>query len=307
MPDLTDRRAVVTGANSGIGFEATVELARRGAHVVMACRSRSRAEEARAALKERVDGAPTVDIMELDLADLSSVAAFAEAYADRFDTLDLLINNAGIMAIPRRETADGFEMQMGVNHFGHFALTGRLVDVLEATPGARVVTVSSGAHRFGSIRFHDIHWTKTYSKWGAYGQSKLANLLFTFELQRRLEAADAAPIAVACHPGYAATNLQMRGPEMEDSGLLKTINRWANRYIAQSPAQGAWPTLYAATADAVSGGDYIGPDGWLEASGHPTHVSTSDAARDVAVARRLWAVSEDATGVAYDLSAPTPA
>ncbi|MGM0555203.1 MAG: oxidoreductase [Myxococcota bacterium] len=307
MPSLDGKIAIVTGANSGLGYYTTRELARRGARTVMACRSIDRAQAARDDISSELD-TPSIDIMELDLADLSSVREFADAFEAKFDKLDLLINNAGIMAIPRRETADGFEMQIGVNHLGHFALTGHLLDMLRDADGeARVVNVSSGAHQGGDIRFDDLHWRQTYSKWGAYAQSKLANLLFTYELQRRLDAADDDIKSTAAHPGYAATNLQMAGPDMEGSSIKRKLMELANDFVAQSAEMGALPTLYAATADAVQGGDYIGPDGFMEIKGHPTKVESNKKSNDSERARRLWELSQRETGVELDLPTPSRA
>jgi NAD(P)-dependent dehydrogenase (short-subunit alcohol dehydrogenase family) len=237
--------------------------------------------------------------MELDLSNLASVRGFADAFHVKRPALHVLCNNAGVMAIPYRQTADGFEMQFGTNHLGHFALTGLLLDRLLATDGARVVNVSSGAHRMGSIRFDDLQWRNGYRKWMAYGQSKLANLLFTFELQRKLEAAGKKLLSVACHPGYAATNLQAAGPRMTGSAMIESILSVTNRVFAQSAAMGALPTEYAAAALGVRGGDYIGPDGLGELWGHPTKVGCSAAAKDPAAAARLWQVSEQLTGVSY--------
>jgi NAD(P)-dependent dehydrogenase (short-subunit alcohol dehydrogenase family) len=210
-----------------------------------------------------------------------------------------LINNAGLMMPPFDRTQDGFELQIGTNHLGHFALTGLLLDLLLATEGARVVNVASGAHRMGSMRFDDLQWKNGYRKWRAYGQSKLANLLFTFELQRKLEAAGKKLIAVACHPGYAATNLQAAGPRMSGSSVMENLMALSNRMFAQSAAMGALPTEYGATSPDVRGGDYIGPDGIGELWGHPIKAGCSAAARDAATATRLWQVSEQLTGVQY--------
>jgi hypothetical protein len=238
--------------------------------------------------------------MDLDLADLQSVRRFAEEFLARHNKLHVLCNNAGVMALPYRKTTDGFEMQIGTNHLGHFALTGHLLRRLLDTPGARVVTVSSGAHRVGRIRFDDLNWEKGYRKWLAYGQSKLANLLFAYELQRRLDAAGAQLISVACHPGYAATNLQLAGPRMEGSSLMEFLSQLSNRLVAQSAAMGALPTLYAATAPDVRGGDYIGPDGLFENWGYPKKVRSNRQSHDHEAARRLWEISERLTGVRYD-------
>jgi hypothetical protein len=307
IPSLDGKIAVVTGANSGLGYYTTRELARHGAHTIMACRSLERAEDAREQLLAELDDA-SIEVMELDLANLESIRAFAEAFEREHEALDLLVNNAGIMAIPRRETEDGFEMQIGVNHLGHFALTGHLLDALRESEGtARVVNVSSGAHQAGDIRFDDLHWRETYSKWGAYAQSKLANLLFTYELDRRLRAADDDIIATAAHPGYAATNLQMAGPEMEGSAIKRKFMEFANNLVAQSAEMGALPTLYAASARHVEGGDYIGPDGFMEMKGYPTRVESNKKSQDRERARRLWELSERETSVEFDLPTPSRA
>ena len=305
IPDLRGKTIVVTGGNSGIGFAAARQLVRKGAHVVLACRDRGRAEAAAAALRRESPGAP-VEIGEIDLASLVSVRRFAETFVTAHPRLDVLCNNAGVMALPYGRTADGFEMQLGVNHLAHFALTGLLLGPLLATPGARVVNLSSGAHRAGRIRFADLDGERSYRKWLAYAQSKLANLLFTLELQRRLAAAGASAVSVACHPGYAATNLQFAGPRLRQSSLLESSWRLANRLFAQSADMGALPTLYAATAPQVRGGDYIGPDGIGELWGHPTVVGCGAAAKDPETARRLWEVSVQRTGVSF-AALPPPA
>jgi len=298
MPDLSGKTIVVTGGNSGIGYEAVKQFVRKGAHVVLACRD---LEKARAAIGSIASEprAASLEPMQLDLANLGSVRGFATAFLAGHKGLDVLCNNAGVMALPYRKTADGFEMQFGTNHLGHFALTGLLLERLLTTPGARVVNISSGAHRMGSIHFDDLNWERGYRKWGAYGQSKLANLLFTYELQRRLSAASAGPIAVACHPGYAATNLQAAGPRMEGSTWMESLSELGNRIAAQSAAMGALPTLYAATASDVRGGDYIGPDGLGELWGHPKKVPSNARSHDTAVAGKLWETSEQLTGVRY--------
>src|SRR4051812_34116937 len=273
MPDQSGRRALVTGANSGIGLEAAKALAEGGARVILACRDVGRGEEA----ARRIEG--DVEVRRLDLADLASVRDFA---AGLDGPLDLLVNNAGVMAPPRRTTADGFELQIGTNHLGHFALTGLLLDRLLEGERPRVVTISSGAHRIGRIDFDDLQSERRYRRWQAYGQSKLANLLFAFELQRR---AGLALFSVAAHPGYSATNLQGRSLAV------------FNLLLAQSAAMGALPTLYAATMD-VPPAAYIGPGGPGEMRGHPKLVSASAAARDEATAARLWEISERLTGIA---------
>jgi len=277
------RTFVVTGANSGIGLEAARALGAAGAHVVVACRDTSKGEHAVAEL----DG--DFDVRRLDLADLASVRAFA---SELEGDVDVLINNAGVMAVPRAKTADGFEMQLGTNHLGHFALTGLLLDRV----GDRVVTVSSGAHRFGRMNFGDLMSERHYQRWLAYGQSKLANLLFMQELQRRLAESGSSLRSVAAHPGYAATNLQFHTQSIQDQ-----LMGLGNKLFAQSAAMGALPTLYAATED-IPGGAYVGPDGLAEQRGHPHLVGMSGAARNEDSARKLWERSEELTGVTYDFA-----
>jgi NAD(P)-dependent dehydrogenase (short-subunit alcohol dehydrogenase family) len=297
IPSQAGRRAIVTGGNGGLGYAIALELARHGARTTIACRDTAKGDDAARRIREQAPSAD-VAVSRLDLADLASVRAFAEGQAG--DGLDLLVNNAGVMALPRRLTADGFEMQLGTNHLGHFALTGLLLPALLERPGARVVTMSSAAHQMGRIRFDDLQGERRYQRWMAYGQSKLANLLFAFELARRAALADVDLTSVAAHPGYAATNLQLAGPQMEGSGLKETLARVSNRIFAQSGAQGALPALYAATMPDVTGGEYFGPDGIGGMRGGPTRTSATKAARDPDVARRLWAVSEELTGVSYD-------
>lgn len=289
MADQTGRVAIVTGANSGIGFETAKGLAEKGASVVLAARNPAKAEAAVDAIRrERPVG--TVRFLRLDLAALASVQDFAAAFAGEFGRLDLLINNAGVMALPKRmETADGFEMQLGTNHLGHFALTGLLFPLLRFTPDSRVVNVSSGAHRAGRMNWDDLHFRRGYTPFGAYSQSKLANLLFTSELQRRLSQARLDTLALAAHPGWTATNLQTH------SGIAGLLNP----LFGQKPPMGALPTLYAATAPDVNPNGYYGPDGFLEMRGYPKAVGRSAAAQDAAAAARLWQVSEELTGVAF--------
>ncbi|MGI8594275.1 MAG: oxidoreductase [Solirubrobacteraceae bacterium] len=295
-PAQSGRTAIVTGSNSGIGFRAAVGLAQRGARVVMACRNVEKAQAALDRLRAAAPGSEA-EVRELDLADLSSVRDFAQGV----DQVDLLVNNAGVMALPYRRTADGFEMQLGTNHLGHFALTGLLMPTLLASEGPRVVTVSSFAHRMGSIAFDDLQSERRYRKWSAYGRSKLANLLFCFELQRRADAAGARLRSVAAHPGYAATDLQRTGPRMAGNKLEEIAMAMVNRVVAQSDEQGALPTLYAATMD-LPGGAFVGPGGPGEMRGSPRLVSASKAATDLGTAARLWEVSEELTGVRYDLA-----
>jgi NAD(P)-dependent dehydrogenase (short-subunit alcohol dehydrogenase family) len=294
IPDQSGRAAVVTGANSGIGLVTARELARAGASVVLACRNLDKGRRALGECEAQVPGA-RLELEELDLANLASVREFAERVRSGHERLDLLINNAGVMATPRRSTADGFELQFGTNHLGHFALTGLLIGEMEGGEDARVVTVSSTAHRMGRIAFDNLGGDRLYFRWRAYGQSKLANLLFALELDRRLRAAGSTVKSLAAHPGYAATNLQFAGPPAVDAALMHV----SNRLFAQSDEMGALPTLYAATEPGLAGGNFCGPDGFQEARGHPKPVAPSKAARDEHVARRLWEVSEQMTGVRF--------
>jgi NAD(P)-dependent dehydrogenase (short-subunit alcohol dehydrogenase family) len=297
VPDQSGRTAVVTGANSGLGFITALELARHGARVVMTARDPARGADALRRLRADVPDAD-VELRALDLADLASVRGFATELGASYPTLDLLINNAGVMAIPRRETVDGFEMQFGTNHLGHFALTGLLLPTLVDVRGARIVTVSSNAHKTGRIRFDDLQRSQSYSRWPAYSQSKLANLLFAFELQRRLSAIDAPAISLAAHPGTASTNLV--APGAEGNRLKERVMRLGVRIIGQSEEQGALPQLYAATAPDVHGGEYYGPSGIGESRGHPKLVTSTSMSRDPELAARLWSISQDLTGVRYD-------
>jgi NAD(P)-dependent dehydrogenase (short-subunit alcohol dehydrogenase family) len=298
LPNLRERIVVVTGANSGIGFEASLALAGAGAHVVLGCRNEALGSEALAAIRETHPSA-SLELVRLDLAELDSVRRFADLVAERHSRLDVLVNNAGVMALPHRRTADGFEMQLGTNHLGHFALTGHLLGRLLATEGSRVVTVSSLAHNFGAIRFDDLHGERSYHPWLAYGQAKLANLLFAYELQRRLTAARRAPVSVACHPGYANTNLQMGAARIQNARIRERLWQLVNGTVAQSTAMGALPTLYAAVSPDVEGGDYIGPGGLFELFGHPMKVTSNRRSRDPVLAARLWRESETLTGVSY--------
>ncbi|MFI0372531.1 oxidoreductase [Actinomadura sp. 1N219] len=296
IPDLSGRRAIVTGANSGLGHHTALQLARHGAAVVLACRS---AERGRAAADRIRAAAPDVDVVLglLDLADLSSVRAFAAEHGDA--PLDVLVNNAGVMAVPRGSTADGFETQFGTNHLGHFALTGLLMDALRAAPAPRVVTLTSGFAWSGRLRFDDLQGERRYRKWAAYGQSKLANLVFAKELDRRVPELT----SVAAHPGYAATNLQQTGPKLQGSTLMERAFGLGNALMAQSAAAGALPSLYAATAPDVRGGACYGPR-LLQYRGAPAKVVTPPHADRPGLGERLWQVSEDLTSVTY---APAPA
>ena len=297
IPDQTGRTILITGANSGIGFEAARALAEHGASVVLACRNRVKADAAVASIRTT---APDVglEVLEVDLADLESVAIAAEKFLANHDRLDLLINNAGLMALPRQLTVQGFEMQFGVNHLAHFALTGHLIERLVATSGSRVVSISSNGHKPGSIHFDDLQSERNYGPWKAYFQSKLANLLFIYELQRKLDAAESSTLAVAAHPGGSNTNLGHENP----GGIINTIGMKARPLIGmmmQPAAMGALPTLRAAVDPEVEGGQYYGPDRFMEQRGHPKLVSSTKRSHDEDVARRLWQVSAELTGVNY--------
>ena len=310
VPRVDDDVIVVTGANSGLGLAATELFAARGATVVMACRSTDRGQQAADEVRETTDDGE-LDVRECDLADLDTVAAFAEGVRETYPEIDVLCNNAGVMAIPRSETTDGFETQLGVNHMGHFALTGQLLPALVAAGSrsepARIVTQSSGAHEMGEMDFDDLHWEESYSKWEAYGRSKLANLLFAYELDRRLDDHGLPVESVACHPGYAATNLQLRTGAESGFPFAETVMGLANRVLGQSAQQGALPMLYAAVGEA-RGGDYVGPDGLAGMRGYPEVQESSAASYDEEDARRLWERSVADTGVAYEFeTAVTPA
>ena len=291
IPDQTGKTVFITGANTGIGFEAARALAEHGARVLIGCRN---AEKAQAAADRIRASAPQADvvIVSLDLADLSSIRA-AAAVVNQESQLDLLINNAGVMALPRRTTADGFEMQFGTNHLGHFALTGLLIDKLDATPAARVVSVSSQGHRMGRIDFDDLNAERRYHRWLRYGMTKVSNLLFTYELQRRLESGGKTTIAAACHPGGSNTELA------RDAGkMMKFTQPIADRFM-QSASMGALPTLRAATDPDVTGGQYYGPDGIGQSRGHPVLVHSNSYSHRADTAARLWIESEKLTGVSY--------
>ena len=291
LPDQTGRTALVTGANSGLGYWTSVELARNGARVLMACRNPTKAQDALARLRAEVPDAQ-VELVAMDLASLTSIERAADDVAGRVQGLDLLVNNAGIMAVPEGRTEDGFELQFGTNHLGHFALTGRLLPLLRKGKAPRVITVSSGAHIIGRIDFDDLAADNGYPRWRRYGMSKLANLLFASELHRR---AEGSLLSAAAHPGYAATHLQTG----QGQPLFQALMSFGNKVLAQSDAQGAWPQLYAATMPDVQGDDYYGPH-LADLRGHPKKASRTSHARNLADAKRLWEVSEDLTKVTYD-------
>ncbi|WP_461169008.1 oxidoreductase [Arthrobacter sp. Z1-15] len=292
VPDQSGKTAVVTGSNSGLGLQTALVLAAKGARVELACRDAKRGEAAMERIRAET-GNDDVRVRQLDLGSLESVRAFAAAQER---PVDLLINNAGVMATPHRTTADGFELQFGVNHLGHFALTGLLLPTLRAAPAPRVVTVSSLAHRGGKIDFDDLAAERSYRPWARYNQSKLANLLFTFELNRRLQARGENLVAAAAHPGFASTNLTAG---MHHPATLDLLGGFF-RLLGQSGARGALPALYAATAPGVRGGDFYGPDGPGQLRGKPAPVTPAPQARDALAARRLWDVSTKLTGVVFE-------
>ena len=300
-PDQHGRVAIITGANSGLGFENAVALARKGATVIMACRNPEKGEAALARLKTAVPAADAL-LRRLDLGSLALIHDFAAGILADFDRLDILINNAGLMAIPRSETSDGFELQFGVNHLGHFALTGLLLPLLQETPGSSVVTVSSMIAWTGKIAFDDLQSQQSYTRYGAYGQSKLANQLFAFELARRLENSRGMTRSLAAHPGYSATNLQEASAHSSDSLLEGAGYGILNKVMAQSALMGSLPQLYAATSPSLETAQLIGPDKFIR--GYPVVAIPPKAARSAADAARLWEMSESLTGVTYDWAGP---
>ena len=296
IPDQTGRTAVITGANTGLGYETAAALAAKGAHVVLAVRNTDKGQAAADLISRRSPGA-SVAVQQLDLTSLESIRAAAEQLRAAHDSIELLINNAGVMFTPRSTTKDGFELQFGTNHLGHFAFTGLLLDHIVAAPGSRVVTVSSVGHRFArnGIRFDDLQWEKDYSRVGAYGQAKLANLMFTYELQRRLRGT--GTIAAAAHPGGSRTELTRNLPP-----LLGAVTKLAEP-LFQPAEMGALPQLRAATDPGVIGGQYFGPDGFGEQRGYPVVVASTRVSHDTAAQKRLWTVSEQLTGVTFRVPA----
>lgn len=288
IPDQKGRIAIVTGSSSGIGYEAAKVLANKNAKVIIAVRNLTKGEIAKSNIIGQNQSAD-VEVMKMDLSDLDSVKSFVEEFKNKHKKLDLLINNAGVMIPPYSKTKDGFELQMGTNHFGHFALTLQLLDTIQATPNSRIVNVASAAHKYGNINFDDINWeNRKYKSWRAYGDSKIANLYFTKALASRQNKV----IVTAAHPGWTATELQRH------SGLFGFLNQ----FFAMKQDQGALPTLRAATDEGAKSGDYFGPDGWQEWKGHPVKVDTNKLAKDTSVAKKLWDVSEELTKVKFNLN-----
>ena len=301
--DLTGRVALVTGANSGVGYESTKALAGHGAHVILACRDNEKARRARDKLESELDRS-SLELVHLDLANLASVHRTADAVLREHARLDILVNNAGVMGAPYRLTDDGFELQMATNHLGHFALTGLLLDRIVTTERSRIVTVSSHVHRTGRLRLDDVAGTSSRHTWVSYGTSKLANLLFTAELSRRLEAAGLSTLAVAAHPGWARSNLAVNGAALSDSRLRRKLGRAAGATLGQSAAAGALPILCAATSSSVRSGEYIGPAHLFGLYGPPRIARASRRARDRDAMAGLWRASEELTGVRYSVPAP---
>ncbi len=300
MPDLTNRTAIVTGSNSGIGLETAGALAAHGARVIMACRNAEKAEKAASLLRQRTPEGH-IEVMSLDIADLSSVRQFAQEFKSRYEKLDILCNNAGVMGAAKiLRTKDGFESQFGTNHLGHFALTGLLLDSLKAAPAARVVAVSSVAHKAtDGLNLDDLNFERSpYKPFDAYGKSKLANLLFIYELDRRFKQAGLSITAVAAHPGYTASNITS-GANPEGNPIKNFLVAIGNSLFAMSALGGALPTLYAATHPDIQGGEFIGPQGLFQFWGRPGPVDRSESASDGASATALWAASEQLTGVAF--------
>jgi NAD(P)-dependent dehydrogenase (short-subunit alcohol dehydrogenase family) len=291
ISDQKGRVAIVTGSSSGVGYEAARVLVNKNATVIIAVRN---LEKGNAALEKIKAGYANADahVMEMDLSELESVRKFAEKFKQEYSRLDLLINNAGVMMPPYCKTVDDFELQFGTNHLGHFALTGHLIDLIKTTPNSRIVNVSSGAHAYGKLEFNDLHCEdRPYKKMKAYADSKIANLYFTYELQRKIENAGLNVLSVASHPGWTATELQRH------TGLFSFLNN----FFAQGIEMGALPTLYAAVAPNVRGGDYYGPDGWREMKGYPKKVQSNKLSHDKEIAVKLWEVSEELTGVKFAL------
>lgn len=292
ISDQKERVAVVTGASSGIGFEAARVLAEKNARVIIAVRNLEKGNKAAEKIKRQHPNAD-LKVMELDLAELGSVRSFAEEFKRNYDRLDLLINNAGVMMPPYSKTVDGFELQFGTNHLGHFALTGLLLDMINTTSASRIVNVSSSAHTFGNLNLNDLNWeTRKYKKARAYGDSKIANIYFTYELQKRLEQAGHKTLVTASHPGWTATELQRH------AGLLSFLNN----FFSQGIDMGALPTLYAAVGEDVNGSDYYGPSGWREMKGYPKKVTSNELSHDQEISQKLWDISEELTGVKYNLN-----
>lgn len=300
LPDLEEKTVLVTGANSGIGFEATKKLAEKNAEVIMACRIREKGLDAKEKIEKELEDAD-LTVMQIDLASLDSIHEMAEEFNSEYEKLDILFNNAGIMAIPRRETEDGFEYQIGVNHLGHYALTGLLLEKLENADGeARIITQSSIAHTSGEIDFSDFNHEEEYDRWQAYSDSKLANLLFGKELDRKLDRAELDITSVVSHPGVSDTNL-FNADESQHNFVIAKLMGVALKIFGHSAEKACLPMLYAATSEEVEGGEFIGPGGFKSMRGYPEKQEPSQKAQDEDLAEKLWKKSEELTEVEYDL------
>jgi NAD(P)-dependent dehydrogenase (short-subunit alcohol dehydrogenase family) len=298
IPDLRGKIAMVTGANSGLGYQESLALARKGAMVILAVRNREKGLVALDRIKSEIPDAELV-VMKLDLANIESVKHVADSFLEEFERLDILINNAGLMAGPLLRTTQGFEIQFGTNHLGHFALTALLIDLINRTPASRIINVSSLAYKMGKINFDDLNWNKSYSGWAAYCASKLANLLFTIELDRKLRLAEKPTIIAAAHPGLASTNLHRKGVQMERSKFKNTIANLSYKLFAQSAGMGALPILYAATAAPVKSSKFYGPGGLFQLHGYPKEIIIDPNRIDSLDALRLWEESEKLTGIKF--------
>jgi len=301
IPDQTGKNAIVTGANSGLGYHTSLELAKKGAHVIMACRNKKKGNLAASRILNQVPSA-LLDVMSLDLASFSSIRFFAGNFSKKYNQLDILVNNAGVMALPKMKTADGFEMQFGTNHLGHFALTALLFPILKKTVNSRVVTLSSLMHKMGKILFADLNRENSYAKWKAYGQSKLANLMFATEFQKKLDAHKIKMLSLAAHPGWSSTNLQTKGAELEHARFKKKMNEFANKLLAQSASMGALPGLFASTSPDVKPGAYYGPGGWFKMHGYPVEENINRKLVDPEISRKLWLKSEELTGIKFNFN-----
>jgi len=306
IPNLNGKVVLITGANSGLGFECSKVFAQKGATVVMTARNLEKGEKAKAEVLQSAPDA-TVDLMQLDIGNLASIRDFVPAFKAAYDRLDILLNNAGVMAIPRSETPDGFEMQLGVNHLGHFALTGLLLDLIVKTPNARIHSVSSSAQYSGSINFDDLMGKQNYTRWGAYGQSKLANVVFTNELHKRLKAAGYDTIANASHPGIVYTNLQANSLEKSGNSLVeRVLYRVIEPLMVQDISMGILPMLYGMTDPDAKSGVFYGPN-TFNMRGYPAEKKSNKEAYDAAILNRFWEVSEQLTGITYDVLEGAPA
>jgi len=300
IPDLKGKTVIITGANSGLGYQASLDLAKKNARVIMAVGNRDRGKASCDKILALVPEAEVL-VMKLDLSNIESVKHFANTFLEEFDRLDILINNAGVMAIPLMRTSQDFEMQFGTNHLGHFVLTALLMEIINKTRDSRIINVTSLIYKRGRIDFEDLNWVKSYSKWDAYGQSKLANLLFTIELDRRLKLAGKKTLALAAHPGYTSTNLQIQGAEIEKANFMKSVIKLANMLFGQPVSKGVLPILFAATSPFAKPGGFYGPGGLFGMYGYPVEETMDPKRVDPMEALKLWEVSERLTGIKFTI------